>query len=104
VVLWIQELLRIASPFLTGTLVPVIVLLVLAVLPYTLDRSPEGVARWLNRPGRPDRFPDHPVWYPDPHPAGHAALIGRVAGGNVASGGRAEGAGTARIGDGSSTD
>jgi quinol-cytochrome oxidoreductase complex cytochrome b subunit len=50
--LWIQELLRIASPFLAGVLVPLIILLALAVLPYTLDRSDEGVARWFNRPGR----------------------------------------------------
>lgn len=50
--LWIQELLRVASPFLAGVLVPLIILLVLAVLPYTLDRSEDGVARWFNRPGR----------------------------------------------------
>ncbi len=50
--LWIQELLRIASPFLAGVLTPLIILLVLAVLPYTLDRSEEGVARWFNRQGR----------------------------------------------------
>jgi quinol-cytochrome oxidoreductase complex cytochrome b subunit len=49
--LWIQELLRVASPFLAGVLVPLVILLVLAVLPYTLDRSEAGVARWLNRPG-----------------------------------------------------
>jgi cytochrome b-561 len=50
--LWIQELLRVASPFLAGVLVPLVILLVLAILPYTLDRSEEGVGRWLNRPGR----------------------------------------------------
>jgi len=50
--LWIQELLRVASPFLAGILAPLLVLLVLAALPYTLDRSEEGVARWFNRPGR----------------------------------------------------
>jgi quinol-cytochrome oxidoreductase complex cytochrome b subunit len=50
--IWIQELLRMASPFLAGVLTPVVILLVLAVLPYTLDRSDEGVARWFNRPGR----------------------------------------------------
>jgi quinol-cytochrome oxidoreductase complex cytochrome b subunit len=50
--LWIQELLRIASPFLAGILAPLIILLVLALLPYTLDRSEEGIAQWFNRPGR----------------------------------------------------
>ncbi len=50
--LWIQELLRVASPFLAGVLVPLVILLILGVLPYALDRSEEGVARWFNRPGR----------------------------------------------------
>lgn len=50
--LWIQELLRVASPFLAGVLTPLVILLLLAVLPYTLDRSEEGMARWFNRPGR----------------------------------------------------
>jgi quinol-cytochrome oxidoreductase complex cytochrome b subunit len=50
--IWIQELLRVAPPFLAGILTPVVILLVLAVLPYTLDRSDEGVARWFNRRGR----------------------------------------------------
>jgi quinol-cytochrome oxidoreductase complex cytochrome b subunit len=50
--LWIQELLRIASPFLAGVLTPIIILLVLALLPYTLDRSQQGMAQWFNRPGR----------------------------------------------------
>ena len=50
--LWIQELLRVASPFLAGVLVPILVLLVLSLLPYTLDRSREGVAVWFNKQGR----------------------------------------------------
>jgi quinol-cytochrome oxidoreductase complex cytochrome b subunit len=50
--LWIQELLRVASPFLAGILVPVIILLLLTLLPYTLDRSQQGMAQWFNRPGR----------------------------------------------------
>ncbi len=50
--LWIQELLRVAPPFLAGILVPVIVLLVLGLLPYALDRSEEGVAVWFNKQGR----------------------------------------------------
>ena len=50
--LWIQELLRIGSTFVAGVLTPLLILLVLAILPYTLDRSDHGTARWFNRPGR----------------------------------------------------
>jgi quinol-cytochrome oxidoreductase complex cytochrome b subunit len=50
--LWVQELLRVASPFLAGVLVPLLILLVLGLLPYVLDRSQEGVAVWFNKQGR----------------------------------------------------
>jgi quinol-cytochrome oxidoreductase complex cytochrome b subunit len=50
--LWVQELLRVASPFLAGVLVPLAILLVLGLLPYSLDRSDGGIAQWFNRPGR----------------------------------------------------
>lgn len=50
--LWVQELLRFGSPFVAGVLVPLLVLLVVAALPYALDRNDEGVAEWFNRPGR----------------------------------------------------
>ena len=50
--LWIQELLRIASPLLSGVLTPLAVLLVLGILPYALDRSQVGAGQWFNRPGR----------------------------------------------------
>jgi quinol-cytochrome oxidoreductase complex cytochrome b subunit len=50
--LWIQEVLRVAPPFLAGVLMPLVVLAVLALLPYTLDRSEDGVGEWFNRPGR----------------------------------------------------
>jgi quinol-cytochrome oxidoreductase complex cytochrome b subunit len=50
--LWVQELLRVAPPFVAGLLVPLAILLVLGVLPYTLDRSDVGVGQWFNRPGR----------------------------------------------------
>jgi hypothetical protein len=33
-------------------LTPLVILLVLAVLPYTLDRNEAGIALWFNRPGR----------------------------------------------------
>ena len=50
--LWIQEMLRVAPPFLAGILVPLFVVGVLSVLPYALDRSDRGIAEWFNRPGR----------------------------------------------------
>jgi quinol-cytochrome oxidoreductase complex cytochrome b subunit len=50
--LWVQELLRVTSPLLAGLLTPLAILLVLSLLPYTLDRSQAGVAQWFNRPGR----------------------------------------------------
>jgi quinol-cytochrome oxidoreductase complex cytochrome b subunit len=50
--LWVQELLRIASPFVAGVLAPLAILLLLSVLPYTLDRTDAGVGQWFNRPGR----------------------------------------------------
>ncbi len=50
--LWVQELLRVTSPFLAGVLVPVVILLVLGLLPYTFDPSKAGVAVWFNKQGR----------------------------------------------------
>jgi quinol-cytochrome oxidoreductase complex cytochrome b subunit len=50
--LWIQELLRLAPPFLAGVATPLIVLVLLGLLPYILDRSQEGMAEWFNRSGR----------------------------------------------------
>jgi quinol-cytochrome oxidoreductase complex cytochrome b subunit len=50
--LWVQELLRVAPPLLAGVLTPLVVLLVLGILPYTLDRSEAGIGQWFNRPGR----------------------------------------------------
>jgi quinol-cytochrome oxidoreductase complex cytochrome b subunit len=50
--LWVQELLRVAPPLLAGVLIPLAILAILGVLPYTLDRSDAGMAQWFNRPGR----------------------------------------------------
>lgn len=50
--LWVQEMLRIGSPFVAGVLAPLLILVLLAGLPYALDRSDDGVALWFNRPGR----------------------------------------------------
>jgi ubiquinol-cytochrome c reductase cytochrome b subunit len=50
--IWVQELLRSATPFLAGVLVPLAVLTVLSIVPYALDRKMAGIAEWFNRPGR----------------------------------------------------
>ena len=50
--IWVQQLLRLGKPFQMGVLIPFLLLTVLGLLPYTLDRNPEGVARWFNRQGR----------------------------------------------------
>ena len=50
--LWIQELLRAASPFLAGVLAPLIVLAMVGMIPFVVDRGPAGVGEWFNRPGR----------------------------------------------------
>jgi quinol-cytochrome oxidoreductase complex cytochrome b subunit len=50
--IWVQELLRSATPFLAGVLTPLAVLTVLSILPYALDRKMAGIAEWFNRPGR----------------------------------------------------
>ncbi len=49
--IWVQELLRIWPPAIAGVLVPMVVVLLLTLLPYT-DRSNEGIAVWFNRQGR----------------------------------------------------
>ena len=48
---WIQQLLRFGSPFLMGVLIPVLILVVLALLPYLLDNNQQGVGRWFNSQG-----------------------------------------------------
>ena len=50
--LWVQQLLRYGSPFITGVFVPILFLIILALLPYVVDRSPHGVGHWFNRQGR----------------------------------------------------
>ena len=50
--LWIQTLLRHLPPLLAGIVIPSIVILLLAVLPWLLDRSDTGTAVWFNREGR----------------------------------------------------
>ena len=50
--LWIQQLLRLGSPLTMGVLLPLFLLVLLALIPYLLDRDPEGVGVWFNRHGR----------------------------------------------------
>jgi len=50
--LWIQQLLRLGSPFAMGVLVPIALLGILAMIPYLIDRSREGSGDWFNRRGR----------------------------------------------------
>lgn len=51
--LWVQQLLKLGDPFLLGVLVPVIVLGLLALVPYALPApSKEELGRWFPRRGR----------------------------------------------------
>jgi quinol-cytochrome oxidoreductase complex cytochrome b subunit len=50
--LWVQELLRVTSPFVAGVLTPVVILALISALPYTLDRSDDGIGQWFNQAGR----------------------------------------------------
>lgn len=49
---WIQQMLRLGPPFLMGVFVPFVFLVTLALLPYVIDRSAQGVAIWFNAQGR----------------------------------------------------
>lgn len=50
--IWMQQLLRIGQPFHMGVLIPGGLLLILALLPFTHDRHPQGVGLWFNAEGR----------------------------------------------------
>lgn len=50
--LWVQALLRSLPPVIAGLLIPLSVLALLIVIPYLIDRRPDGVAVWFNKPGR----------------------------------------------------
>jgi quinol-cytochrome oxidoreductase complex cytochrome b subunit len=49
---WIQQLLRIGPPFLMGVLIPLVLLIILALLPYVMNRRFEGTSVWFNQEGR----------------------------------------------------
>jgi quinol-cytochrome oxidoreductase complex cytochrome b subunit len=50
--LWIQALLRWLPPLWAGIVIPLMVVLVLALLPWLLDSSETGTAVWFSREGR----------------------------------------------------
>jgi quinol-cytochrome oxidoreductase complex cytochrome b subunit len=50
--LWVQQLLRWGDALPMGILIPMGLLLLLALVPYLIDRSTTGAARWFNREGR----------------------------------------------------
>jgi quinol-cytochrome oxidoreductase complex cytochrome b subunit len=49
---WVQELLRLGDPFFFGVLIPSIITILVALVPYLIDRSSSGVAVWFNKEGR----------------------------------------------------
>ena len=51
--LWVQRLLQWGDPFILGVLVPLLVLAVLALIPYVLPQpAEEDIGRWFSRSGR----------------------------------------------------
>jgi quinol-cytochrome oxidoreductase complex cytochrome b subunit len=49
---WVQQLLRWGDALPMGLLIPIGLVVILALVPYAIDRSPAGGARWFNREGR----------------------------------------------------
>lgn len=50
--LWVQALLRSLPAVWAGVLIPLGMLAILTLIPYVVDRRPEGVAEWFSRHGR----------------------------------------------------
>ena len=50
--LWVQQLLRWGDPLPMGLIIPIGLVVIVALIPYAIDRSQTGVARWFNREGR----------------------------------------------------
>jgi quinol-cytochrome oxidoreductase complex cytochrome b subunit len=50
--LWVQQLLRWGAPLPMGLLIPIGLVAIIALIPYAIDRSQTGVARWFSREGR----------------------------------------------------
>jgi quinol-cytochrome oxidoreductase complex cytochrome b subunit len=54
--LWIQQMLKLGSPFLWGVVVPLALLLALTLIPYFFPKAaPAELGRWFPRSGRPAR-------------------------------------------------
>lgn len=49
---WVQQLLRWGDALPMGLLIPIGLVVILALVPYVIDRSQAGGARWFNREGR----------------------------------------------------
>lgn len=50
--LWIQFLLRSLPAVWAGVLIPLGCLAILVLIPYVMDRKPDGIGRWFHRSGR----------------------------------------------------
>jgi quinol-cytochrome oxidoreductase complex cytochrome b subunit len=50
--LWVQQLLRLGDAFPMGVAIPCGAVLVLALIPYVIDRRKDGTGRWFNPQGR----------------------------------------------------
>ena len=52
--LWVQEMLKLGSPFLWGVVVPLAVLVALTLIPYIFPKTAIGeLGKWFPRSGRP---------------------------------------------------
>ena len=49
---WIQQLLRSGNALLMGVIIPIVLLTLIVLIPYLLDRSSTGVGTWFNKEGR----------------------------------------------------
>ena len=55
--LWVQQLLKLGSPFLWGVVVPLALLLLMTLIPYIFPRpSSSELGRWFPRSGRPSQL------------------------------------------------
>lgn len=50
--IWVQQLLRWGDALPMGVLIPIGLLILLALVPFWIDRRDQGVAHWFNREGR----------------------------------------------------
>ena len=50
--IWMQQLLISGDARLMGVLIPIVLLVLLILIPFLLDKSDQGVGEWFNREGR----------------------------------------------------